>query len=133
MDEFTIYCTEEQVKKYLKLGGSIKIKYFDRYTPTCTEQRYLIHIDYYWHIIPTAEQMFGWLMKQGVLMRVDPINGMNYYWLLATKELTEEPDKYSWVTQYVTPGYKEIPDYNEAVLSAIDAGLDYLINHKNES
>lgn len=59
-------------------------------------------------------------------MKVEPINGMNYYWLLATKELTEEPDKYSWVTQYVTPNYKEIPSHKEAILAAIDAALVYL-------
>lgn len=120
MDKYIIYCTEEQVKKAIELGAPMLTKTF---------------ISSFGKIetnLTTAEQMLGWLEEQGVLMQIEPINGMHYYWLLSTKELTEEPDRYSWVTQYVTPNYEEIPSRKEATLAAIDAALDYLIKIKEE-
>lgn len=121
ISEYTIYCTPDQTRKSLELGAPL-FKYTS--IPNFAEVIEVAYCEYY--EIPTAEEMIGWLEEQGVLIQIEPINGMHYYWLLSTKECTEKPDKYSWVTQYVTPNYKEIPSRKEATIAAIDAALEHL-------
>lgn len=122
MDKYIIYCTEKQVKKALNLGAPI-----ETYKPIIINSKAGGSFTTPTIETVTAEQMLGWVEEQGILMQIEPINGMHYYWLLSIKELTEEPNRYSWVTQYVTPNYEEIPSRRDATLAAIDAALDYLI------
>lgn len=106
MDRYITYCTPEQVKKALELGAPIKIECFS----TATED--------HWHeVIPTAEQMIGWLEEQGVFISIVPDTDentcANY---VETKEFS--------LSNVVCSSRKE------ATLAAIDAALEYLTKNK---
>lgn len=102
MNDYTIYCTEEQTKKALELGAPIKIECFS----TATED--------YWHeVIPTTEQMINWLEEQGFYIRLNT-NGCNV-----------EID-FTCILELIGISRKE------ATLAAIDAALEYLSNQKSK-
>lgn len=81
-------------------------------------------------ILWTAK-IIDWLEEQGILIDINPINGLHFYWMLRTKELDEGSGKYMWECQYTTPERgTEYPSRKEATLAAIDAALEYLTNKK---
>lgn len=118
MNRYTIYCTEEQTRKALELGAPIEI------LPNYTEYRVFPFIKCKDGndrpcIIPTAEQMIGWLEEQGVFISVSRLLSCEEYsvYIYTKKGRYYERDKRS-----LTRG--------EATLSAIDAALEYLENLK---
>lgn len=136
MNRYTIYCTEEQTRKALKLGAPINI-YSEEYTnrgkldndiyiindivfsnneAICrNEDGYLVCIvgeepnrtAYY---VPTAEEMIGWLRSKGIQFHFDDETG--YY------HIGHANDDLTSLRMY---GYS-----NKKELDAIDAALEYL-------
>lgn len=121
MNKYTIYCTSEQVKKALELGA--QIEYVDRFNENLPSE--LIEftdangkIKSAEFVIPTAEQMIGWLEEQG------DINAI------------EVGCAYKWGYRIFNKEYWEIMKHNtiyqsrqEATLAAIDAALEYLVDN----
>lgn len=106
MNRYKIYCTPEQTQKALKLGAPIKIECFS----TATED--------HWHeVIPTAEEMIGWLEEQGILVDV------HFYcisWDIGVRTKTG----------YIVAQKLAIDSRKEAEIAAIDAALEYLTKQK---
>lgn len=107
MDRYTLYCTPEQTKKAFELGAPIKYK-----EVTDFEGHVL---DYNITETPTAEQMLGWLRKQGVkfLFSDEPDVDGDYWFVGINKEVQ-------------TSG----ADKENKELAAIDTALEYLSNNK---
>ena len=112
MEQYTIYCTEKQTNKALELGAPIEVDFqFNSKTVIINKKAY---------IVPTAEQMIGWLEGQRLviidtIMVTDPIDGLSWYGYKL---------RFPWIKEK----YSEIK-YNsrrEATLAAIDAVLEYL-------
>ena len=98
LDDFTIYCTNEQTKKAFELGAPILKE--EHFSPVCWKSEL---------INPTAEQMIGWLESKG------------FYFRLNTNGCSVEID-YSCILEIVNTPRKK------ATLQAIDTALDYYIN-----
>lgn len=126
MDKYTIPCTEEQTKKALKLGAPINLDYHKDDFENSIKIRNLCYAE-----APTAEQMIGWLEEIGVLVDINPINGLHFNWILRTKELDEGSNQLMWESQYTTFEH-EYNSRKEATLAAIDAALKYLTVKNND-
>lgn len=110
MERYTCYCTEAQTKKALELGAPIEKHY--KGTDGLTR--------YYKDVIPTAEQMIGWLLE-----RIDDINIIKaesgtWLFILYPENTHIHQLKYGFSTR------------QEATLAAIDAALEYLSRNKKE-
>ena len=112
MEQYTIYCTKKQTNKALELGAPIEVDFqFNSKTVIINKKAY---------IVPTAEQMIGWLEGQGVV-------------IIDTIRVTEPIDGLSWYGYKLRFPWRK-PKYNEikydsrrgATLAAIDDALEYL-------
>lgn len=130
MKKYAIYCTPEQTKRALELGAPIKIEDTrDRYSfvPQYSDSmgcRIKKFEDAYKncycdetaaYLIPTAEEMIGWLEKQGDI------------------DCIEVNHAYKWSYDIFNKEYWKIMKHNtiyqsrkEATLAAIDAALEFL-------
>lgn len=105
MNRYEIRCTPEQTKKALELGAPIETLQYDS-----TIVKTVITFKGF-AIIPTAEQMIGWLEEQGIL--TETAAGMTKWYGYAHNG-----------KRYINrEGYSS---RKEATLAAIDAALDYL-------
>ncbi len=117
MERYTIYCTEEQTKKALELGAPIEVG-----TEKCTLPDNIMFIKKgQYHvaaIIPTAEQMIGWLDEQGIMFNLK--HQKDGYCLISIETEKE-------IIKMDIDGsiYR-----NTATLAAIDSALDYLSKNK---
>ena len=117
MNKYTIHCTEEQTKKALELGAPL-IKYncyIHRFVNPCGVGKES-------YIIPTAEQMIGWLEEQENIKEVIiycDVTGLNWSF-----EGYKDNGNYAFVSSNSYTSRKE------ATLAAIDATLKYLSNKK---
>lgn len=122
MNEYTIYCTEEQTKKALELGAPLF-----RYTsiPNFAEVIEISNSEYY--EIPTGEQMIGWLKEQGIYIIV-PIPLIKDF----NKNDFSKADAFEY--RIVINGNEfyigECLTNKEATLEAIDKALEYIKNLK---
>lgn len=102
MNEYTIYCNPIQTRKALELGAPIH--YVIGGSIWKDRKKYLE---------PTTEELMGWLREEKNIF-------------FAIKKVGE--------CNYVTIGdlklRKSYDTYKEAILAAIDAALEYLINNK---
>lgn len=115
MQDYTIYCTEEQTKKALELGAPI----ITSNSPfmVC----YILDNSNY-AVIPTAEQMIGWLEEQGFRFTIQSKNeDITFGFCVRDSKLTEIID--------VKGGFHS---RKVATLAAIDTALEYLINNKQQ-
>lgn len=111
MDNYTIYCTEEQTRKALGLGAPIsKGPMIDIIRNEIGKHCFLQGSDAYW--FPTAEQMLGWLEKQGLDFYITT-RGCSVVSYLDYGSIFEEHDV----------------DRKTSTLKAIDAALDYLADN----
>ena len=118
MNRYTIYCTPEQTKKALELGAPI-INYpliSSPYGIPKFEEKGIAYI------IPTAEQMIGWIEEQGFQFNIHT-NMFNEWEVLAFTENTDNT-----ISEVADSDWKETKI--EAILAAIDAALEYLTNKK---
>lgn len=109
LDEYTIYCTDTQIRKALKLGAEIKLIKVYEGRP---EQGY--------NVIVTAEQIIEWLAEQGITFEILMISKkIVYFSLWRIDDKSTHP-----IVGYSDDGYST---RKEATLAGIDAALDYLI------
>lgn len=130
IDEYTIYCTEEQTKKAFMLGAPLITMRYDE----VFESGPVIHFDRHKELkhlsknggsqcayIPTAEQLIGWIDDQGIALDIHTYfkvdNGKIHHYQFTVTDSTR-----------VFNG--EYSSRKEATLAAIDAALDYLIKNK---
>lgn len=121
MDEFTIYCTEEQTKKARELGAPIEIKTIEEAQKDWQGKAFFTGMATCAKL-PTAEQMIGWIESFLTIQ------------LLIEKQMGESGTRYRiWVRDECKP-FSDIiemhnyPTRKEATLAAIDAALEYLEN-----
>lgn len=106
MNQYTIYCTEEQTKKALKLGAPIITFEVER---EALEGTYKHEGVMYFQ--PSAEQLLNWLDFKGVICEI-------YY-------------RGKWYYDVQGLGNNvSFSSRREATLAAIDTALEYLINNK---
>lgn len=112
MNDYTIYCTEEQTKKALELGAPIKM--------TLLEGNQLRPIQ------PTAEQMLGWLEEMNIKCFIIPdiYKDDSYNIQINDKLVTTGHSQYNYPLTYDTR--------QEAIIAVIDAALEYSSNQKNK-
>lgn len=115
MDRYAILCTESQTRKALTLGAPIETcGYYYKQQFGCNTIS-----DTDLHIIPTAEQMIGWLEEQGIMFNI-ATNPFDEFKVIMSK----------------AGGYDNIANIEwnesrkEATIAAIDAALEYLENIK---
>lgn len=117
MRKYKIYCTQEQTKKSLNLGAPLEIGE-GKGTILCRLQNF--HT-YKACVIPTAEEMIGWLEEQGVSIeirvnqRTDGVTNFVYNVICGS---------YASLNNEVI----FFDSRKEATLAAIDAALEYLAN-----
>ena len=113
MEQYTIYCTKGQINKALELGAPIEVDFqFNSKTAIINHKAY---------IVPTAEQMIGWLERQGLVI-IDTF--------IVTDLIYDHLSWYSYRLRFPwgKEKYNEIKydSRREATLAAIDAAFDYL-------
>lgn len=121
MNRYTIYCTKEQARIALGLGAPIEYElgYVNGIPYKIADEEGEPSL-----IIPTAEEMIGWLEEQGVLCDVFPTGdfGNDGFGMRIMKKAKRLNRFESDVINYSSR--------KEATLAAIDAALDYLIKTK---
>lgn len=123
MKQYTIYCTDKQVKKALELGAPLDgVCKQDGtrpiyYTLPTSDPKWMDCDAYY---MPTAEQMIGWLETRGEF-RIEISTGIRDVWFYYIH--------ISYGTNYKNLFYGGFHTRKEATLAAIDAALDYLVNN----
>lgn len=126
MDKFKIYCTEEQIRKALKLGAPVKLFLISEsgYVPEETKNEYnLCGLGNNFYIIPTAGEMIGWIEEQENIKEVSiycDVTGLNWSF-----------EGYKDNGSYAFAGRDSYPTRKEATIAAIDAALEYLSKNKN--
>lgn len=132
MEEYTIYCTEEQTKKALELGAPIErghegSRYFNIGVPTFFDKNdEICRVKNSVIFIPTAEQVIEWLLNEhDILCDIFPRDGCfgTTWFAFRFTTLRCKRKKYESNT-------KDYPSRKEATLAAIDAALDYLSKNK---
>lgn len=137
MEDFTIYCTEEQTKKAMELGAPLKVincslrRTSQAVRNLCrTPGRYTFIDNFqqpgeYWCKMihnPTAGWMMGWLRTKGFAFGISEYNdGFN--------------DHVFWRVALGRGWYKsseQCKEVKEAIHAAINAALDFLILNKGE-
>lgn len=134
MDRYTIYCTPEQTKKALELGAPIEeldnevaienrshigfgLPAYGSFDDYLNKEEYpdvtIIEVDdvRYAYMIPTAEQMIGWLEEQGFDINTSSFCAVVDYEHVGTLGIYSGSRK-------------------ESTNTAIDAALEYLIRNK---
>lgn len=111
MNEYIIYCTEEQTKKALEFGAPIMVT--DNLGDLVMANYFTNEDNHVATIIPTAEQMIGFLRSKGIQFHFDDVK--DYWYVVIDNKL-------------LSTGY----DKNKE-LAAIDAALDYLIKRGGDN
>lgn len=117
MDKYTIYCTEEQTTKAIELGAPI-IKAETRHDLYNNRWCFVEGIEPP-VIVPTAEQMLGWLEEQGIFIEIGKSFVADYQSIVHDARSTVFYDEY-------------FPSRQESTLAAIDAALEYLTKIRND-
>lgn len=109
MEQYTVYCTEEQTERAFELGAPIN------YYGIFVDDDNVMKLNGAVYRIPTVDQMRKWLLKEkGLLIEVRS-DGSKFVWCLR-----EFPSDKSFIQALVTNSD------DEAFAAAIDAALDYL-------
>lgn len=119
MNKYTIYCSPEQTRKALELGAPILLVPEEFYTE---EKHFRMEIEgeNASVILPTTQQMIGWLEEQGVIdyyINRDMYDELNY---LDTYGFFVDFGKKNRLVGYGFSTRKE------ATLASIDKALEYL-------
>ena len=119
MDEYTIYCTEEQTRKALELGAPIEhAKVVDTINGNSTR---IPEENGEFYLIPTAEQMIGWLESNPQIHHIT---------------VWKECVRWDYTFCYKQDGIVKRFDIGssgnrlEATIAAIDAALEFIQNLK---
>lgn len=122
MNKFTIYCSQEQTKRAYELGAPIEkslgISHGVKTTSITPE-----HEGSFYGVIPTVEQMKGWLEEQHqIYLHIAPTtNGIDTNWLYTMlfdfghdEEIWHVDDSHVYESR------------KDAMMDAIDEALKYL-------
>lgn len=123
MNNYAIYCTEEQTKKALELGAPIEVSH--RIESVVNRKYFSDLINFTFTIIPTSEQMIGWLEEQDKICSIE-ITLYEGYWQYIVRIFNHDEDV--WNDEYDACLTRQ-----EATLAAIDAALEYLSNQKKKN
>lgn len=113
IDEYTIYCTETQIKKAIKLGAKVRILIYEQ-----TKYNKCFYHHHKAIAIPTTEQMICWLEEQ--IDNIDVSKNTDGTWLYIFYPTNSSSHE-------IRSGYKTRP---EATIAAIDRVLEYISNKK---
>lgn len=112
MEKYSIFCSEEQTRKAMALGAPIRKKVYPiEILNKCNLFSHHGQI----RIIPTTEEMIGWLEEQKTITAINIdyyVTGNAWACWIKFKEGTLNKQDFS--------------SRKEATLAAIDAALDYL-------
>lgn len=116
MNIYSIFCTEEQIKKALKLGAPI-----ETYKPIIINSKAGGSFTTPTIETVTAEQMIGWLEQNPRISDFDIYRSGSTYWAF-------------FVTKFcgLIKSKKKYFSRKEATLAAIDEALDFLVKAKEE-
>lgn len=121
MEEYSIYCTEEQTSKALELGAPIELR-SEYYKPTENDFKLENPIacssftnGYHYAKCPTTEQMIAWLDSQGWVVEYSRLYHGNPLWAIFVDDV-----------QVVGKYYETRTD---AIRAAIDFALNKLSNN----
>lgn len=112
MERYKIFCTEEQTRKAIELGAPIKTsrnRFDEDVSPICQEGEGWLYA-----VIPTAEQMLGWLEEHEGISEVDIFKDFTWTFSIYNDELLIMDNYYAYNSR------------KEATLAAIDAALKHL-------
>lgn len=127
MEKYTIYCTKNQARKALELGAPIEFKTLCHYD--LQNGKFIPYPDLDIDIdgepiliLPTVEQMIGWLEEQKSDMRFEVATGIAHTWHYYIH--------LNYGNHYHNLFNSDFSSRKEATLAAIDAALDYLSKDK---
>lgn len=112
MNKYTIYCTPEQTQKALALGAPIE---YETYCINGISRKVTDGSGEYIIIIPTAEQMIGWLEERECISEVDIFKDFTWTFSIWDNALLKIDNTNVYLSR------------KEATFAAIDAALEYLI------
>lgn len=124
MNEYTIYCTEEQTRKALALGAPIEYAGIPNLHSPHKEIEFVGEsgkMECAKFALPTAEQMISWLEEQKVFVHIEPCVDISCSWRIASKGY----NKYGY-----TSDINVCKSRREATLASIDKALEYLTKRK---
>lgn len=111
MNRYKIRCTEAQTKKALELGAPIKFTEWNDDNSAYVGLKGEIYA-----IIPTAEQMIGWLEEQNIFVNFAHTSFGYDSWIKRRSD-----------NKLLSKSLGFVSSRKEATLAAIDAALDYLL------
>lgn len=121
VNDYKIYCTEEQTLKALELDAPIEVT--KRLEPL-VNRKYISDLETYTAIIiPTAEELIGWLEEQDDMEEITILRNRAFH---------------SWAYLVTNKSGKLVSSNNiyqsrpKATLASIDAALNYLTNNKKK-
>lgn len=112
MNRYTIYCTPEQTRKALELGAPIELL---NYEPTILQTTITLKG---YAIIPTAEQMIGWLEEYVKEVSINQSVIGSWYFEIYINPHEMKRKNCGYLTR------------KEATIAAIDDSLEYLSQNK---
>lgn len=122
MEDFTIYCTQEQTLKAWELGANLHPLGVDHVDHLFTN--YVIEVEGKCYMIPTAEQMLGWLMAADKVW-------IDFSRMIRNADKVKETGcrkkfRYKWYIEtydgFTASG--KVGTYKDAVLTAISQALN---------
>lgn len=118
MDNYAIYCTQEQAMKALELGAPI-IQSPEWELDNNLKLKKGKHITL---VIPTAEQMIGWLEEQkNITIEISRQYGINKYCYYVFDNYGNDIENIESKIRFSSR--------KEATISAIDAAIEYLVTN----
>ena len=122
MDRYNIQCTREQAKRALALGAGIRCNGSINYSKYFPDK--FVYIDGINWIIPTVEQMCGWLrLEKNIEVFADRWTYTRYQ--ATSYAHVDITDRYSCKPLIIDPD-SMFDTYEEAIYAGIDAALTYL-------
>lgn len=120
MEKYTLYCNEEQTRKAFELGAPIEVSH--RIESVVNRKYFGDLSNFTFTIIPTAEQLIGWMEDNGIneitIQRTSPFNTWGMSIDFDGESPMETHDAYF--------------SRKEATNAAIDVALKYLMSKKGE-
>lgn len=121
MQDYTQYCAAEQTRRAWKLGAPITIVKSKRTKETIFADDVIeFDNDTFTYVVPpTTQQMINWLREQGLFVAISIQSGEDYYVFKYELYVLRDNALYLWNMNIAKT-------YEQAVVSAINAALDYL-------
>lgn len=124
MNQYSIYCSAEQTRKAFELGAPCITNDVALGCHIANPEKFVVRNEMPCVIvIPTAEEMIGWLEKQGIFINIDLTCDFKYQSYLKTLKNAD----HNIISEVLHHSSRQ-----EATLAAIDEALDCLLKAKEE-